>query len=204
MNMSKIKFLRRLTLCITFFVAVFVGIVSYNRIDSSNDIIGRIVNADLLSENRYGVEYLNSFNNADLVITDNKINYSSEKLVKDFYEIEYLSDFNSAYYTVSFEVTYIKLLDLLFLDILLQNHLGDVIEQENFFGYVTVDENGNIYFSMGAHTVYIKRDSSNTSQYIDYNNNNYYLSSKTSIYTMIDSNYSNATKQFIAGLVIKK
>ncbi len=118
---------------------VFVMFLSQGK---QIQLVEREVNADLLkSEN--GLEYLASFNDAELDLRDNSIFYTGNKPVSSFYEVEYLSDPNFSDYTLNFEITYIKELDILFMDVLLLDRFGETVEREKVFGYVVVDEAGN-------------------------------------------------------------
>jgi len=118
---------------------VFVMFLSQGK---QIQLVEREVNADLLkSEN--GLEYLASFNDAELDLRHNSIFYTGNKPVSSFYEVEYLSDPNFSDYTLNFEITYIKELDILFMDVLLLDRFGETVEREKVFGYVVVDEAGN-------------------------------------------------------------
>jgi len=105
-------------------------------------LIEREVYADLV-ESESGLEYLASFDDAKLDIADNGIFYTSKKQVKHYFDVEYLANENFSDYTLNFDVTYMKELDILFMDINLTDLAGEVVERERVFGYMVIDEDGN-------------------------------------------------------------
>lgn len=141
--MSFRNFIRKIYLGASLLSIVLIGIAFTGYQQTSVVAVERTIDASILFSNQHGVEYLDSYKNAELVITDNRIGYKAQKQVRDFYEVEYLSNSNFSDYILAFEVTYIKTLDILFLDIVLHNKQGDIVETEKVFGYVTVDDNGN-------------------------------------------------------------
>ncbi|MFA6722983.1 MAG: hypothetical protein WCS50_06600, partial [Bacilli bacterium] len=120
---------------------LFVFFITLNQA-SRKHLIEREVYADLV-ESESGLEYLASFDDAKLDIADNGIFYTSKKQVKHYFDVEYLANENFSDYTLNFDVTYMKELDILFMDINLTDLAGEVAERERVFGYMVIDEDGN-------------------------------------------------------------
>lgn len=118
----------------------------------------RTVDVSLISNQQAGNEYLSTFNDAQLNVSDEKIDYTGYKYVKDFYTVDYLSNssFDVSDYVISFDVLYIKLLDLLYIDVYLIDFDGEVVESISLNGYAKEDGDGyrDIKFDLYGYSFY--------------------------------------------------
>jgi hypothetical protein len=150
------KSLVRTLAVIIFFFIVFMG-VSFIRGNSLKPL-ERVVDVNLLANQQSGKEYLEFFHNSKLNNEVDKVTFIGHKFVKDFYSVEYLSETNDdlSDYRISFEVLYIKSLDLLYIDVSLIDTHNIVVDTMTLNGYAfeDIDGNRNIKFDLYGYSFY--------------------------------------------------
>ncbi|MCD4826830.1 MAG: hypothetical protein K8Q99_03525 [Acholeplasmataceae bacterium] len=151
------QYLVRKSTIVILVVFVCVGFSIFIR---GNDLkpLERTVDVNLLANQQSGIDYLETFDNAELKNGIDEITYIGYKNIKDFYTVDYLSETNDdlSEYRISFEVLYIKSLDLLYIDVSLIDTYNNIVDTMTLNGYAfkDTDEIRNVEFDLYGYSFY--------------------------------------------------
>ncbi len=141
-------------------ILVFFVFVVSSILIRGNDLkpLERTVDVNLLANQQSGKDYLETFDNSELKNGIDEITYIGYKNIKDFYTVDYLSEINNdlSDYLISFEVLYIKSLDLLYVDVSLFDAQNIVVDTMTLNGYAfeEIDGKRNIKFDLYGYSFY--------------------------------------------------
>ncbi|MFA7032420.1 MAG: hypothetical protein WC201_02535 [Bacilli bacterium] len=145
---------KKLAIIIFSIFSIAISSIPINEDSNNKKIITPEATGDLADYNAKAVNYLSSFDDAVISVTDDAVKYSSTAPTKEFYTIDYLNEGNlDNGYRLKYDVYYLKFIDLMFFDLSVIAKDGATIEKESLYGFPFVNENGDIDVKIDVHGV---------------------------------------------------
>jgi len=135
---------------ITFTGLVLLAFTAFTIMGSTEtQIYERLINLDEDEMFLVGEEYLSTFDQNELEVSESDIRFTGIKHVTELYNVELLSTDNLDYndLEVMFDILYVKTLNIFFIDLILLDYEGEVIDQIEMTAYPEVNEENQLDIS---------------------------------------------------------